>query len=88
MRLPVDMLIGIGIASTAAIIKEGKPYQLQFPLLLKVGGGFLILCLLLALVLVVLRKWTAGKVLGGSLLTLYLVFFATVLSLELTHKAG
>ena len=80
----LDMLIGIGIASTVAIVKEGKPYKLQFPLLLQVASGFLCFSLLLSLALVMARHWSAGKMLGIVMLALYFVFFTVCLALELS----
>ncbi|XP_065192404.1 mitochondrial sodium/calcium exchanger protein-like [Sycon ciliatum] len=80
----LNMLIGIGIASTVAIVKEGKPYKLQFPLLLQVASGFLCFSLLLSLALVMARHWSAGKMLGIVMLALYFVFFTVCLALELS----
>ena len=76
------MLIGVGMATTAAIIQEGGDYELKFPPLLRLGSGFLCSSLLLTGIVVGVRRWRAGKLLGVCLFALYAAFLVTTFTME------
>ena len=76
------MLIGISLGFFIAIAKHEGTYTVKMTPQLGVAAGFLIGGLVIAITVVVSRKWTASRLLGIILPTLYAVFVIVLLCVE------
>jgi len=75
----LNMLLGIGLASTLSILRSGKPLELKLSGSLIISSAFLMLTICSHLVSVPLMKFNVKKWYGYYLFTIYLVFLVVAM---------
>jgi sodium/potassium/calcium exchanger 6 len=80
----LNMLIGISLGFLIAISKHHGTYTVKMTPQLGVAAGFLISELILAIIVIVARRWIASRLLGVTLPTVYAIFVVVLLCVEFT----
>jgi sodium/potassium/calcium exchanger 6 len=78
----LNVLLGVGIGSLAAIALRGGSYKVKLTTQLTVAIASLLFSLVASILLVILLKFTAHRLLGVLLVTSYIVFFVVLMAVE------
>jgi Ca2+/Na+ antiporter len=82
LSMLLDVLLGVGIGSLAAIALRGGSYKVKLTTQLTVAIASLLFSLVASILLVILLKFTAHRLLGVLLVTSYIVFFVVLMAVE------
>ena len=78
-----NMLIGIGVGAFARCIKVGGSFDFEITDVMIFGNAFLIVAMIISAILIALRKFVVGRLVGVWLVVQYLIFISLSLCLGL-----